>query len=209
MSEVYDCTTPEGLAAGVEAAARAVQAGQVVVLPTDTIYGLAVDPFRPGATSRLFAAKGRPRRVPLPVLVAGADQAEALAGPLSPLASALVDRFWPGALTLVLPRRPGLDVDLGDEGSTIGLRAPNHPVPLELCRCVGPLATTSANLHGGTTPAVAAEVARLFETSVDLVLDGGPCGGRASTVVDCTGDAPLLLREGEIRWEEVQSCVVD
>jgi L-threonylcarbamoyladenylate synthase len=193
----------------LETAAGVLKTGGVAAMPTDTIYGLAVDPFRPGATSRLFAAKGRPRRVPLPVLVASADQAEALAGPLSPLASVLADRFWPGALTLVLPRRPGLDVDLGDEGSTIGLRAPNHPVPLGLCRRVGPLATTSANLHGGTTPAVAGEVARLFETSVDLVLDGGPCGGRASTVVDCTTGAPRLLREGEIPWEEVQSFVVD
>jgi L-threonylcarbamoyladenylate synthase len=193
----------------VEVAARVLGGGGVVAVPTDTIYGLAVDPFRPGATARLFAAKGRPRRVPLPVLVAGLDQAEALAGPLPPAASALAERFWPGALTLVLPRRPGLDVDLGDEGATIGLRAPDHPVPVALCRRIGPLATTSANFHGEATPGDPHEVARLFESTVDVVLDGGRLRGRASTVVDCTTDAPRLLREGEIAWEEVQSCVGD
>ena len=193
----------------VEAAAQVLTAGGVVAVPTDTIYGLAVDPYCPGATARLFAAKGRPRRVPLPVLVAGNDQAEALAGPLPPAAAALAERFWPGALTLVLPRRPGLDLDLGDEGSTIGLRAPDHPVPLALCRRVGPLATTSANLHGEATPGDPLEVARLFESTADLVLDGGHRSGRASTVVDCTADPPRLLREGEIPWEEVQSCFGD
>ena len=192
----------------VDAAAAVLLAGRVVAVPTDTVYGLAVDAFRPGATSRLFAAKGRPRRVPLPVLVSGLDQAEALAS-MPPAASVLVERFWPGALTLVLPRRRGFDVDLGDAGTTVGLRAPDHPVPVALCARVGPLATTSANLHGGETPADAVDVARLLAGAVDLVLDAGRCDGRASTVVDCTADVPRLLREGEIAWAEVQSCLGD
>jgi L-threonylcarbamoyladenylate synthase len=186
--------------------------GHVVGVPTDTVYGLAVDPFRPGATARLFAAKRRPRGVPLPVLVAGVEQATALTAAadggaaLSPVAAALMVRFWPGPLTIVLPRRPGLAADLGDDEDTVGVRWPDHRVVQALCAKIGPLATSSANRHGEATPLTAGEVADVFGEDVAVVLDGGPCAGAPSTVVDCTGPSPRLLREGRVPWAEVLSA---
>lgn len=190
-------------AEAVEAAARALTAGQVVGLPTDTVYGLAVDPFRPGAAERIFRAKRRPRQVELPVLVADEDQVAALAAAVPDVARRLMDRHWPGALTLVLPRRSGLGADLGTSESTVGVRCPDHPAPVAVCRVVGPLATTSANLHGEPPLTRAADVAGAFGDAVPVVLDGGTCAGAPSTVVDCTGPEPELLREGRISWQEV------
>jgi tRNA threonylcarbamoyl adenosine modification protein (Sua5/YciO/YrdC/YwlC family) len=112
-------------------------------------------------------------------------------------------RFWPGALTLVLPRHPGVVADLGHDEATIGLRCPDHALARELCRIVGPLATTSANLHGERTATTAQEVEDLFGAAVPVVLDGGTCEGAPSTVVDCTGAEPKLLREGRIPWSEI------
>jgi L-threonylcarbamoyladenylate synthase len=190
-------------AEAVELAATALAAGLVVAIPTETVYGLAVDPFRPGAADRLFEAKRRPREVSLPVLVTGRDMALSLATAVPDSALALMARFWPGALTVVIPSRPGLDADLGDDEATIGVRCPDHPVPLALCAAVGPLATTSANRHGQPTLTTAAEVAEAFGDDVAVVLDGGLCSGSPSTVVDCTGVEPKLLREGRIPWHEV------
>ena len=186
---------------------RALGAGQVVAIPTDTVYGLAVDPFRTGAADRLFALKRRPRHVDLPVLVTGDEQAMSLVHAVPPVAGRLMARFWPGALTLVLPRRPGLGADLGTDEATIGLRCPAHPVPLALCEAAGPLATTSANLHGQPTLTTAADVAATFGGAVPLVLDAGPCRGAPSTVVDCTGQEPKLLREGRVPWAEILRAV--
>ena len=187
----------------LDAAERALRAGQLVGVPTDTVYGLAADAFRTGAADRLFAAKRRPRDVDLPVLVTGREQAEELATGIPDVAFRLMERFWPGALTLVLPRDPEVVADLGDDEATIGLRSPDHAVARELCRRVGPLATTSANLHGQPTATTAGEVARLFGPAVPVVLDGGTCAGSPSTVVDCTGEEPKLLREGRIPWTEI------
>lgn len=186
----------------LEAGAHALRAGLVVGLPTDTVYGLAVDPSREGATDRLFALKLRPRHVALPVLVAGVDQARALAV-TDPGAEALISWWWPGALTLVLVRRPGLGLDLGGDDATIGLRCPAHPVPLELARTVGPLATTSANRHGSAPLETARAVVDAFGDRVAVVLDAGACRARPSTVVDCTGPEPRCLREGGVAWSEV------
>ena len=188
-------------AAALERAAGVLAAGAVLGVPTDTVYGLAANPFLPGATDGLFAAKGRPRSVELPVLVAGQEQAEALGGPLPAAARALMDRFWPGALTIVVARRPNLGLHLGGDDETVGLRCPAHPVPLALCRAGGAMATTSANAHGGTPATTAAEVARL--PGVALVLDAGPCPARPSTVVACTAPRPALLREGTIPWADI------
>ena len=174
--------------------------GLPIGLPTDTVYGLAADPFRPGAADRLFEVKRRPRNVNLPVLVSGTDQTDALATAVPRTASVLMDRFWPGALTVVLPARAGLAADLGDDDATIGLRCPAHPVPLALCAAVGPLATTSANRHGEPTLTTATEVVAVFGDDVAVVLDGGECTGSPSTVVDCTGVEPKLLREGRVPW---------
>ena len=188
-------------------AVRALAQGQPVAIPTDTVYGLAVDPFVPGATDRIFAVKKRPRDVSLPVLVCSIEQALALSTAVPDAAMRLMERYWPGALTLVLPARPGLGADLGDDEATVGMRSPDHPVPQALCAAAGPLATTSANLHGRPTLTSAVDVAEAFGDAVPVVLDGGVCTGSPSTVVDCTGAEPKLLRDGRIPWPELQAAL--
>lgn len=190
-------------AQGIEAAGRALASGGVVAIPTDTVYGLAVDPFRPGATDRLFALKGRPREVRLPVLVAGEEQVLEVAANVSDLARRLMSTFWPGALTVVLPRRPHSTADLGAGGPTVAVRCPAHRVPVAVCTITGPLATTSANLHGQDPLTTAGVVRSTFAGALAVVLDGGTCAGLPSTIVDCTGPEPQLLRQGLIPWEEV------
>jgi len=173
-----------------------------VAIPTDTVYGVAVDPFVPGATARLFEAKRRPTDVRLPVLVQSIEQAMRVAE-VDERAGALMDRFWPGGLTIILPPQSGVDIALGDGAPTVGLRCPDHSIPRQLCAEVGPLATTSANLHGGETPPTAGEVRALFGDAVAVVVDGGRCEGAPSTVVDCTGRTPVLVREGTVPWSDV------
>jgi len=193
---------------GFEDAAAALRAGAVVAIPTDTVYGLAVDPTRPGATDALFALKARPASLDLPVLVGSVDQADALAGPggLSPTARRLAQAFWPGALTVVVPRRSGLDWALGAGVGTIGLRLPDHRVARALCNGVGALATTSANLHGEAPCTDAASVARVFGSRV-VVVDGGRCAGATSTVVSVLDDTPRCLREGAVPWADVAAVL--
>lgn len=191
----------------IDVAVQALARGAVVAIPTDTVYGLAVDPDRPGSTAALFAAKGRPASVELPVLVADVAQAEALAGPdgLPPVAARLVARLWPGAVTVVVARRAGLRWDLGGSGTTIGLRCPDHDLARSLCRAVGPLATSSANRHGRPPLVTPAEVAAEFGPEL-VVLDGGRCDGAPSTVVDVTGEQLRCLRAGAVTWDEVQAA---
>lgn len=187
----------------VELAVKALASGQVVAIPTDTVYGLGADPFTTGGADRLFLLKRRPREMDLPVLVADEEQALGLATAVPATARALMERFWPGALTVVLPRHPDLQADLGADEATVGVRCPAHPVPLALCRAHGPVATTSANLHGEPTITTAVELAEVFGEAVAVVLDAGPCLGAPSTVVDCTGAEPKLLREGRVPWADV------
>ena len=169
----------------VERAAEALRGGEVVVVPTDTVYGLAVVAALPGATARAFALKGRPGDVALPVLVADVDQALALAADDVPAgALRLMRRWWPGGLTVVVRRRGELGLELGGaDDETIGLRVPAHPVPLALAARVGPLAVTSANLHGSPTPVTAAGVMEHLGAGLGVVLDAGACDGAPSTVV--------------------------
>ena len=190
------------------AAAAALEAGAVVAIPTDTVYGLAVDPTCAGATEALFALKSRPEGLDLPVLVGSIEQAEALAGPDGLPASArrLAHRFWPGALTIVMPRRRGLDWGLGAHAHSIGLRLPDHAVVRALCDEVGALATTSANRHGEPPCTDADAVTRAFDSRV-LVVDGGRCAGAPSTVVSVLGDDPQCLREGAVAWADVLAVV--
>jgi tRNA threonylcarbamoyl adenosine modification protein (Sua5/YciO/YrdC/YwlC family) len=185
-------------------AVRALGQGLPIGIPTDTVYGLAVDPFRPGATDRIFEVKRRPRDVSLPLLVAGIDQVLAVSTAVPDLALELMRRYWPGALTVVIPAKPGLEADLGDDELTVGVRSPDHPVALALCAAAGPLATTSANRHGQPSMETAQAVADCFGDEVPVVLDGGVCAGSPSTVVDCTGVELKLLREGRIPWAELQ-----
>jgi tRNA threonylcarbamoyl adenosine modification protein (Sua5/YciO/YrdC/YwlC family) len=182
--------------AALDRAVEALREGRSVVLPTDTVYGLAAGP---GQTAGLFAVKSRPREVALPVLVADVDQGLALAAEGLPAqVLRLMDRWWPGGLTVVVPRRPGLHLDLGGDDATIGLRLPAHPVPVALAAAVGPLAVTSANRHGRPTPATAAEVVAQLGPGVAVALDGGPCTGAASTVVAWRDGQLRVLREGAV-----------
>ena len=191
------------LSVAVKQAAEALTAGDIVGVPTDTVYGLAADPFHTGASDRLFALKRRPRSIELPVLVGSEEEALSLTIAVPPAARRLMASYWPGALTLVLPRRPDLNADLGDDDATVGLRCPGHPVPRALCDAVGPLATTSANRHGDPPATTASEVASAFGAGVALILDAGVCNRTASTVIDCTGQEPRLLREGQLPWAEL------
>jgi L-threonylcarbamoyladenylate synthase len=182
----------------LDAAVAALRRGQAIVVPTDTVYGIAVATAVPGATARIFAIKERPTTVALPVLVADEAQARTIAE-VSPAAAALMARHWPGALTIVLPRRPTFDVDLGGtDASSVGVRVPDHPIPVALARQVGPLATTSANRHGRPTPVTAAEVRAELGAGIEVVIDGGPCDGAPSTVVSVVGDEIRILRHGAV-----------
>lgn len=178
-------------------AAAALRAGGLVLLPTDTVYGLAVAAARPDATARLFAAKGRPPDTPLAVLVADGDQAADVAE-LDDRARQLIARHWPGALTLVLPRRPGMELSLGARPETVGVRCPDRELLRRVAAEVGPIATTSANRHGQPTPRDVDGVLEQLAAPIDLVVDGGPCTGEPSTVVDLTEPQPLVRRNGPV-----------
>jgi L-threonylcarbamoyladenylate synthase len=190
-----------------DAAVEALKAGSVVAIPTDTVYGFAVDPTCPGATGAIFDLKGRPRGLELPVLVASVQQADALAGPggLPAPAQRLARALWPGALTIVVLRPEGLHWELGGRGDTIGLRVPDHAVARALCERVGPLATTSANRHGAVPCTDAEVLTREFGDGV-LVVDGGTCSGEPSTVVSVVGGAPRCIRQGAVAWADVTAA---
>lgn len=202
MTDVLDASGDPPPPAAIAAAAEALREGDIIGVPTDTVYGLAADPWHSGASDRLFLVKGRPRNVELPVFVGGVEQALALTTSVTPGAARLMEEFWPGPLTLVLPRRPELDADLGEDDATIGLRCPEHPVPLALCRAFGPYATTSANRHGRPPAVSAAQIVDELP-GVQLVLDAGTCEGEPSTVVDATGESPRLLRAGRLEWDRI------
>jgi L-threonylcarbamoyladenylate synthase len=184
----------------VPLAVDALRAGEVVALPTDTVYGLAALPSIPRAIDRLFALKGRGADAPIAVLCADAAQALGLAAPeaLTEEVRHIAERLWPGPLTLVLPRRPGLGYELGEPTDTIGVRCPDHALVRGIAAAVGPIATTSANHHREPTSPTAEGVAATFGAGLALVIDGGRCEARPSTVVAVTGVAWKVLRDGPI-----------
>ncbi len=180
--------------------------GGVAVIPTDTVYGLAALPGHPGAVERVFEIKERPAGMHLAVLVAGADQIPKVSADDRPGIAAVAEALWPGALTLVLQRATGLASGLGADDGTIGVRCPDHRFITDLAARVGPIAATSANLHGQPTPPTAAAVAEQLP-SVDLVVDGGVCaGGLASTVVMLADDGPVELRSGPVSLDAVTAA---
>jgi L-threonylcarbamoyladenylate synthase len=185
-------------------AVEALRAGQPVVYPTDTVYGLGCDATDPAAVRRVFEIKGRPPDQPVPVLLADAREAAELAE-VPAGARRLMQRFWPGPLTLVLPSR-GVVAELVTAGTgTVGLRVPDHPVPRALVRACGfPLVGTSANSTGRPAPVTVAQVLSDLDGRVPLILDGGRLAGRPSTVVDCTGQRPRVLRPGPIPAEAIE-----
>ena len=199
---------PLQAAGGREAAQKALAAGLCVAIPTDTVYVLAVDPFVPGASDRLFALVERPREHDLPVLVASVWQALKLATAVPDASRRVMDRCWPGPLTLVLPRDPEVAADLGDDDLTIGVRMSAHPVPLLLCREVGPLAVATGGASGEPDFETAQDVAEEFaEDEVPVVLDGGRCSGPPATVVDGTGEDLHLIREGRLPWASIIDAI--
>ncbi len=199
MSTVYDCTRPDSREAGLAAAANAVRAGGLVVLPTDTVYGVGADAFDSQAVAGLLAAKGRGRDMPVPVLVGSWSTVDGLVLSVSQQARALIEAFWPGGLSIVMPQAPSLAWDLGETRGTVNLRMPLHPVALDLLREVGPMAVSSANRTGQPAPSTVEGARDQLGDSVPVYLDGGPTGEPvASTIVDLTQAQPRLLREGEI-----------
>ena len=186
-----------------------LRAGGIVALPTDTVYGIAVDLATPGGVERLFAAKRRPPDRGIVLLLASAAQADDV-GVLGPAARALAAAFWPGGLTLVVPQRPHVTPPAALTGGTptIGVRLPDHATPRALAAAVGPIPTTSANRSGRPEGRDAPEIVDQVGDAIDLVLDGGPAhGGPASTVVDCTGERPRVLRVGAVPLAEVAAAL--
>jgi tRNA threonylcarbamoyl adenosine modification protein (Sua5/YciO/YrdC/YwlC family) len=208
MSPVYDCTTEEGRAEGVARAAEAVRGGEVVVLPTDTVYGVGADAFSPEAVASVLAAKGRGREMPPPVLVPSVRTVDGLATEVPQWARELIEAFWPGPLTLVLPAQSSLMWDLGETNGTVALRMPRDDVALALLTEVGPMAVTSANLTGQPPATTVTDAAAQLGAAAAVYLDGGPTtSDEVSTIVDCTGADPVVLREGAITWAQIQTAL--
>jgi len=206
MSLTFDCRTESE--AGVRAAVDALQAGELVVLPTDTVYGLAADAFNPLAVGRLLEAKGRGRDMPTPVLIPSARTLDGIADTVPQAARDLADAFWPGALTVVVRHAATLAWDLGETKGTVALRVPLDRVALAVLEKTGPLAVSSANRTGMPPATDAAEAARQLGTAVEVYLDGGPCGEPVpSTIVDLTGEVPRVLRVGALSLEELRGVV--
>jgi L-threonylcarbamoyladenylate synthase len=208
MTDVFDCADPEQRSRGIVSAAGAVKNGQLVVLPTDTVYGIGADAFDSSAVAALLSAKGRGRDMPVPVLVGSWHTIDGLALMVSQATRDLIRAFWPGALSLVVRQAPSLQWDLGDARGTVMLRMPLHPVAIELLREVGPMAVSSANVSG-RPPAVNAEEARnQLGDLVNVYLDAGPSEQQAaSTILDLTGPEPRILRSGPVGAEKIAAVL--
>lgn len=195
--------------AGWATAIETLRAGGVVALPTDTVYGICVALDTPRGVERLFEIKRRPPDKGIMLLLESADQAPGI-GTMTPAATALAAACWPGGLTVVVPQRPDVPLPsaLTAGTSTIGLRVPDHAAPRALAGGVGPLPTTSANISGIPEARDAAEIRDQLGDVLDLIVDGGPAhGGPASTVVDCTGSLPRVIRVGEVPLERVAAIL--
>lgn len=193
----YDCR--EDLGAGLDAAAETLENGDLVVLPTDTVYGVAADAFDAKAVQRLLDAKGRSRQMPPPVLVGAPTTLEALADDIAPWLRTLTTALWPGPLTVICRQQASLSWDLGETHHTVAVRMPDDPVALALLKTTGPLAVSSANRTGQPAATTVEQAERMLGESVAVYLDGGPSpGGTASTILDATGSIARVLREGPI-----------
>jgi L-threonylcarbamoyladenylate synthase len=216
MSPIFDCRDEAQLLTGMRQARQAIGRGELVVLPTDTVYGVAADAFDARAVTRLLSAKGRDRQSPPPVLVAGITTLRALVAEVPEAVERLVEAFWPGGLTIVLPAQPSLSWDLGETRGTVAVRMPAHRIALELLEETGPLAVSSANLTGVAAAITAEDAEGMLGDSVAVYLDGGPSAtGIASTIVDATSlvgsEEPLVrvLREGAVSREQLRDVLHD
>jgi tRNA threonylcarbamoyl adenosine modification protein (Sua5/YciO/YrdC/YwlC family) len=202
-----DCTDPATWGPAIDEAVHALARGGLVVLPTDTVYGIGADAFTPPAVAALLAAKGRGRQMPPPVLVPDALTLDGLCVDVPDEVRALVEAFWPGGLTVICRSQPSLAWDLGETRGTVAVRMPDHPAALALLRRTGPLAVSSANLSGEPAALTAADAERQLGASVQVYLDGGPVpGGVASTIVDAT-DGLRVVRAGAISAERLREVV--
>ncbi|MFD0305062.1 L-threonylcarbamoyladenylate synthase [Streptomyces sp. NPDC127119] len=210
MARRYDTNDATDRSTGLREAASAVRRGELVVLPTDTVYGVGADAFSSEAVADLLEAKGRGRNMPTPVLIGSPNTLHGLVTDFSEMAWELVDAFWPGALTLVARHQPSLQWDLGDTRGTVAVRMPLHPVAIELLTETGPMAVSSANLTGHASPEDCDAAQEMLGDSVSVYLDGGPTPGIVpSSIVDVTGKVPVLLRAGALSAEELRKVVPD
>ena len=223
MASIYDCSVDSELLTGMRLARAAIGRGELVVIPTDTVYGVAADAFNPAAVQRLLDAKGRGRQSPPPVLVPGIPTLAALAERVPDEVDALVKAFWPGGLTIVLPASPSLVWDLGETKGTVALRMPKDTIALELLSETGPLAVSSANLTGHPAARTAAEAEAMLGDAISVYLDGGEAGSgyerfegkdSSSTIVDATALASgagdlRILRQGVVSFEQLREVVGD
>jgi L-threonylcarbamoyladenylate synthase len=210
VADLYDCSDPDARTAGLDAAAEAIGRGELVLMPTDTVYGVAADAFTPAAVTRLLAAKNRGRHMPVPVLIGEASTLAGLVMRVPPPAMRLAEEFWPGGLTLVLEHAPSLAWDLGDAEGTVAVRLPDDELARDLLRRTGPLAVSSANRSGRPAATTAQEAVTQLGMHAAVVLDGGPrAGSAASTIVDCTGPAPRVLRVVAIPVDRLREVVPD
>ena len=209
MSARYDCADPAQLLQGITQAELALRRGELVVMPTDTVYGIAAEAFDPVAVDGLLKAKGRGRDMPPPVLVGTVRAAMALVMDLDDAGKDLIDEFWPGALTIVCRSSPTLVWDLGDTKGTVAVRMPLHQLALDLLKRTGPLAVSSANVSGQPPSTSCDEAVAQLGDSVAVYLDSGPCPGDVpSTIVDLTGTVPRLLRQGVIPADRLREVIL-
>ncbi|WP_053203201.1 L-threonylcarbamoyladenylate synthase [Jiangella muralis] len=207
MSPLYDCSDETKRQRGVAAAARAIRNGKLIVLPTDTVYGIGADAFTPAAVEALLQAKGRGRDMPVPVLV-GSPATLGGVAVTGKTIDALVEAFWPGGLTLICRQQPSLRWDLGDTGDTVAVRMPDHEVAVEVLKTTGPLAVSSANLSGQPPARSAGDARDQLGDSVAVYLEAGDTeNDTPSTIVDVSGEVPRVLRQGALGLAELQAVV--
>ncbi len=208
VSRRFDCSDPEQRTVGLMEAAAAVRRGELVVLPTDTVYGIGADAFTPSAVTALLDTKGRGRGMPPPVLVGTVRAATALIDDMGPYGQDLIDAFWPGPLTLVCKANRALSWDLGDTKGTVAVRMPLHPVALDLLKETGPMAVSSANRSGAPAATTVEEAEEQLGDTVEVYLDGGKTTDNTpSTILDLTTAVPRMLRRGAIPIEKLRGII--
>lgn len=218
MGKLYDCTDEKSRVLAIGAARVALSKGELIVLPTDTVYGVGCDAFNPDAVTRLLTAKGRDRMTPPPVLIPGLPTLDALAEEVPDQVRTLVERFWPGGLTVIVPARESLSWDLGETHGTVALRMPDNRIALDLLGEFGPMAVSSANLTGRPAATTAQQAEESLGELVEVVLDGGEVGGEVptgasngSTIVDATpllvGKELKIVRHGVITDEAIREAL--
>jgi L-threonylcarbamoyladenylate synthase len=208
VTETFDTTDEAQRSTGIASAVSAVKDGRLVVLPTDTVYGVGANAFDPAAVTALLAAKGRGRDMPVPVLVGSWQTIDGLAFAVPEAARELIHAFWPGALSIVVQQAPSLQWDLGEGRGKVMVRMPLHPVAIELLREVGPMAVSSANISGRPPAITADDARRQLGELVGVYLDAGPSQQQAaSTIIDLTGPTPHILREGPVGADEIATVL--